>query len=84
MASTAACEPIEDSLKLSGKKSFAGIPEATFVVSSVCEITTLDFFFVECNISLYRWQEDVDAYMKDREGVESILRQLDEQHGMFI
>jgi hypothetical protein len=54
MASTAACEPIEDSLKLSGKKSFAGIPEATFVVSSVCEITMFDFFFVECNISLYR------------------------------
>jgi hypothetical protein len=54
------------------------------VVSSVCEITMFDFFFVECNISLYRWQEDVDAYMKDREGVESILRQLDEQHGMFI
>nr|CAG4649834.1 EOG090X0IRH [Scapholeberis mucronata]SVE93996.1 EOG090X0IRH [Scapholeberis mucronata] len=58
MASTAACETIEESLKKSGKKSFAGIPEATFV-------------------------DDVDAYMKDREGVESILRQLDEQHGKY-
>ena len=38
MASTAACETIEESLKKSGKKSFAGIPEATFVVSSLLYI----------------------------------------------
>ena len=30
------------------------------------------------------WQDDVDAYMKDKEGVESILRSLDEQHGIFL
>nr|CAG4645257.1 EOG090X0IRH [Leptodora kindtii] len=41
-----------------GKKSFAGIPEATFV-------------------------DDVDSYMKDCEGVEPVLRQLDEQHGKY-
>lgn len=33
MASTATVELIEESLKKLGKKSFAGIPEATFVVS---------------------------------------------------
>ena len=27
-------------------------------------------------------QDDVDAFMKDKEGVEPILRQLDEQHGI--
>ncbi len=52
MASTAACEPIEDSLKLSGKKSFAGIPEATFVVSIVCESTMSNFFPLSA-ISVY-------------------------------
>nr|CAG4638850.1 EOG090X0IRH [Cyclestheria hislopi] len=41
-----------------GKKSFAGIPEATFV-------------------------DDVEAFMKNCEGVESVLRQLDEQHGKY-
>lgn len=43
MASTAACESIEDSLKLSGKKSFAGIPEATFVVSNPLPVTVFSF-----------------------------------------
>lgn len=43
MASTTACELIEDSLKLSGKKSFAGIPEATFVVSEIPPVTTFNF-----------------------------------------
>jgi len=41
-----------------GKKSFAGIPEATFV-------------------------DDVDHFMKSCEGVEAVLRQLDEQHGKY-
>nr|CAG4638168.1 EOG090X0IRH [Chydorus sphaericus] len=51
-------ESVEEALKVSGKKSFAGIPEATFV-------------------------EDVDSFMKDCEGVEAVLRQLDETHGKY-
>nr|CAG4636662.1 EOG090X0IRH [Eubosmina coregoni]SVE70176.1 EOG090X0IRH [Eubosmina coregoni] len=49
---------LEESLKALGKKSFAGIPEATFV-------------------------EDVDSFMKECEGVEPVLRNLDEQHGKY-
>jgi hypothetical protein len=30
------------------------------------------------------FQEDVDSFMKDCEGVEGVLRDLDEKHGMTV
>jgi len=70
---------LEESLKALGKKSFAGIPEATFVVNLVMNCT-----WKLCINNLVFFQEDVDSFMKDCEGVEGVLRDLDEKHGMTV